>query len=220
MKKSQTKPVKKPRRLGRPSQQESKEIDEKIKAAALDMFLEHGYEAATMDAIAEAANITKRSLYARYKDKSSLFASALRKSREEWLFRGVDDEEFANKSFRDQLILLAELLLEQVTNPRIIKISRMAMIQAVKFSEEIRNSYDISLSPRIKSIVDVLESHTDQLKPAVAANPELSAELFISLITGIPARLASMGTLRQSEYEQSRLEFAVDLYLDAILNTQ
>ena len=219
MKKDPKPPAAKPRRMGRPSRKQSQEIDARIKSAALDMFIEHGYEAATMDAIAAAADITKRSLYTRYNTKEELFLSALRQSREEWHFQGMDTEEFAEKPLREQLQTLGEMLLEQVLNPRIIKISRMAMSQANNFPRELRENYDISLSPRITSIKSSLKAHESRLKPKVRDNPDMAAELFISLITGIPARLAGMGTLRDPDYEQTRVQFAVELFLDAISNS-
>ena len=55
--------------------------------AAVATFLEMGYAGASMETIAKAAGITKRSLYARYADKRAVFADVI-----PWaLARYVDD---------------------------------------------------------------------------------------------------------------------------------
>lgn len=48
-------------------------IDASIRAAALALFLEAGYDAATMDAVALRAQVSKGTLYARYASKEQLF---------------------------------------------------------------------------------------------------------------------------------------------------
>lgn len=72
----------KPGRRGRPTAERAAEIEEVIHTAALDQFLAHGFEAASMDAIAAAAAVSKGTLYARYENKEALFLSVLQGERE------------------------------------------------------------------------------------------------------------------------------------------
>ncbi|CAM3866441.1 TetR/AcrR family transcriptional regulator [Alkalicoccus chagannorensis] len=51
---------------------------EKIVLAAVDLFTQHGYEAASMAQIASAAGIKKPSIYAHYESKLAIFEDALR----------------------------------------------------------------------------------------------------------------------------------------------
>lgn len=62
---------------GRPSLAETADIDRAIRDAALRVLLEQG-EAATMQAIATAAGLSRKSLYARYPNKTELFLEAIR----------------------------------------------------------------------------------------------------------------------------------------------
>lgn len=62
---------------GRPSLAETADIDRAIRDAALRVLLEQG-EAATMQAIATAAGLSRKSLYARYPNKEELFLTAMR----------------------------------------------------------------------------------------------------------------------------------------------
>lgn len=202
--------------MGRPTASETLELNEKIKTVALNLFLDQGYEAVTMESVAEAADITKRSLYARYRDKSELFSAVMRKSKEEWTDQDIDALITNNTTLENQLLILAEALLKQALNPRIIKLARIATAQANNFPEEIKNSYDISLSPRIKSVVKVLKSHREEIENTYLDNVELTAELFIGLITGLPVRLAGYGMIRNAEFEKNRIGLAVKMFLKGI----
>lgn len=62
---------------GRPKRTEIAEIDRAIRDATLQVLLEHG-EAATMHAVAQAAGISRKSLYARHPNKEALFRDVIR----------------------------------------------------------------------------------------------------------------------------------------------
>ncbi len=50
--------------------------------AALDLFLEHGYEGTSMEAVARAAGVTKPVVYACFAGKDELFRALLRREEE------------------------------------------------------------------------------------------------------------------------------------------
>lgn len=204
------------RRMGRPTAEESQALDDRIKAVALNLFLDHGYEAVTMEAVAEAADITKRSLYARYRDKSELFSAALRKSKDEWATRNIDVTAEQQASLEEKLITVADGLLKHVLDPRVIKMARMATAQANQFPEEIKSRYDIALSPRIRSVAKILEHHKGEIDGAYIKDVEVTAELFLGLITGVTARLAGFGMIRSSAFERRKVRIAVRLFIDGI----
>src|SRR4029453_705548 len=68
------------RRPGRPTLSNEQLLDR-----ALDLFLEQGFERTSIDAITAAAGMAKRTVYARYGDKLSLFRAALHRAIEEWI---------------------------------------------------------------------------------------------------------------------------------------
>jgi TetR/AcrR family transcriptional regulator, mexJK operon transcriptional repressor len=69
---------------GRPTRSDARSIDRALLNAARQSFLERGYSQTTLEEIARAAGITKPTLYARYADKSALFAALMRDRLEEW----------------------------------------------------------------------------------------------------------------------------------------
>src|SRR3990170_879801 len=66
-----------PGRGRRPTLEQAAQLDRDVRDHALHLFLEHGYEGTSMNAIARAAGTTKASLYARFPSKESLFDSVL-----------------------------------------------------------------------------------------------------------------------------------------------
>lgn len=62
---------------GRPTKETAEKLGEHILQAALQEFIDNGFEAAHMEAIARAAHVSKRTLYARYKSKEDLLRAAL-----------------------------------------------------------------------------------------------------------------------------------------------
>lgn len=65
------------RTKGRPSLDQAAAIDRAIKEAALRELLDKG-EAATLNAVAQSAGLTRKTVYARYSSKTELFMAAVR----------------------------------------------------------------------------------------------------------------------------------------------
>jgi AcrR family transcriptional regulator len=55
-------------RPGRPTRAAAKKLDERLRQAAVDTFLQYGFDGTTMEEVARAASISKKTLYARYAD--------------------------------------------------------------------------------------------------------------------------------------------------------
>src|ERR1700758_3193892 len=74
-------PAAKPRRVavrsGRPPKQLAGEVDARILGAARRVFLERGFEGASIDEIAEVARSGKPTIYARFRDKRALFTGVV-----------------------------------------------------------------------------------------------------------------------------------------------
>jgi AcrR family transcriptional regulator len=64
-------------RFGRPPKGLAGEVDARILDAARKVFLEHGFEGASIDEIAEVARSGKPTIYARFRDKRALFTEVV-----------------------------------------------------------------------------------------------------------------------------------------------
>ncbi|WP_029415852.1 TetR/AcrR family transcriptional regulator [Brevundimonas bacteroides] len=105
--------------------------DEAILLAAGDLFMEHGYEAVSLDAVAQRAGVSKATIYARYADKDALFAAVLRQECE----RAVSLDSFSpdpNQSVRDTLIVLATRFLDLVTGEKAMQMNRVLVAETAR----------------------------------------------------------------------------------------
>src|SRR4029077_10540090 len=64
-------------RFGRPPKELAGEVDGRILDAARKVFLERGFEGASIDEIAEVARSGKPTIYARFRDKGALFTAVV-----------------------------------------------------------------------------------------------------------------------------------------------
>lgn len=67
------------RRRGRPSRAEAERRIEHLLDVAAAVFIEEGYNAATIEGIAQAAGFWKQAIYQRYGDKPTLFAAVVKR---------------------------------------------------------------------------------------------------------------------------------------------
>jgi AcrR family transcriptional regulator len=197
------------RRSGRPTREEAAQIDLDLREAALRVFLDHGYEGASVAAMASAAGTTKASLYARYASKEQLFVAVFNwaTQRTDWPFPQADPPDFDDLD--GALTAIATDSQRRALDPSMVKLSRIAISQAERFPDIARNA---ATSPRQQLVVDVLKHHVANGE-IVADDVDILAEHFIAMVAGMPARLASMGIVRGPEVQRRRLEVAVQLFV-------
>ena len=109
-----------------------KSIDSDLLNAAADEFLAHGYEAASLDAIAAAAGSTKPALYRRYAGKESLFEAVLRHLAAEF---EIDLAHLAidRRAPETVLLELAEFYHRHIGSPRVQAMTRLLISENIRF---------------------------------------------------------------------------------------
>ena len=99
--------------------------NEELLDKALDLFLEHGFERTSIDAITAAAGVAKRTVYLRYGDKKSLFKAALERAIEEWIIPIEKLRAAETEDLEQTLLRIAHLLVSNVTSPASIRLLRI-----------------------------------------------------------------------------------------------
>lgn len=118
---------------GRPKLTEAADIDRAIGEAALKILLEQG-EGATMNAIAIAAGISRKSLYARFANKTELFLMVIPA-----LLAEVQSLEYrASGNAEQQLRGFIEQALEVVSRPKAQALQRLLAMDA-GYAEALRS---------------------------------------------------------------------------------
>jgi AcrR family transcriptional regulator len=201
---------------GRPTTEQAARLDNAVREAALQMFLERGYEGTSMDAIASAAGTTKASLYARYPSKDEIFATVLNwaASRKDWPF--PDDEPPAPDDLEVALTAVAEASVRRALHPSLVQLSRIAISQAARFPELGRSTLSVGAWERRGVVVELLEHHAATGAIVLVDDPEILAEDFLAMVSGMPARLASLGVLREPDDQSERTRIAVRLFVRSL----
>jgi TetR/AcrR family transcriptional repressor of mexJK operon len=110
-----------------------------IRAAAKHLFLQHGFQATSTDAIAATASISKETLYRYYAKKEDLFVDVLRSLTIERLFWAQLMEQSTEPKNTQELRLLlqttAQGLLETMMQPEYLAILRLIVAESPRFPE-------------------------------------------------------------------------------------
>jgi AcrR family transcriptional regulator len=212
---ARTQPPESERRGGRPTHAEAAALHQRLREAAVKTFLEKGYDATTMVAIAEAAGITKATLYARYADKRAVFLDVI-----PWAFsRAVQletDQPVDDDDLRGALTAIGRGALKHALNPDIVQLHKIARNEAHRFPEFALGADSFGWARRQQQVMDVLRRHRDA-GDVELDDIELAAEHFLAMVEVLPARLADFGVYRSRKEEQRHLTHAVDLFLRGVL---
>jgi TetR/AcrR family transcriptional regulator, mexJK operon transcriptional repressor len=202
-------------RRGRPTRAQAQQLEIRLREAAVSAFLDHGYDRATMEMIAEAAGITKRTLYARYPDKRAVFLDVI-----PWaLSRSVEDDSIPDTDdddLEDALLAIGRGALRRALDPDIVRLHRIAMAESPRFSEFSVSAETFGWSSRHRQVIALLRRHEDA-GDIELDDIELAAEHFLALVEVLPARLADFGVYRSRRQEERHLKHAVRLFLRGIL---
>jgi TetR/AcrR family transcriptional regulator, mexJK operon transcriptional repressor len=165
--------------------------DEAILLAAGDLFLEHGYEAASVDAVAREAGVSKATIYARYADKEALFRAVLTHECE----RAVMPSSFfpdADQSVRDVLITLAERFVDLVTGEKAMGMHRVLVSEGVRAPRVSELFYETAVETLKNRFADWLRGQTAAGRLAVR-DADGAAWRFLGAVKGEAHLRASLG---------------------------
>ncbi|MFM6932179.1 MAG: TetR/AcrR family transcriptional regulator [Novosphingobium sp.] len=112
-------------RRGRPSKADAAQIDRRVLDAAWNVFLESGYEVATIEQIAERAGITKTTLYLRHNDKSALLRATVNDRMSQWSLENSRKGWIEGKTLEERLVSLACRILAMGNHPDILATTRL-----------------------------------------------------------------------------------------------
>jgi len=190
-------------------------IEHRLRAAAIEAFVEYGFDGTTMESVATAAGITKRTLYAKYADKHALFAAVIPQALAEMPFLGVALE-VPDGDLDRSLRQMARQIVERLVDPKAVKLRRLALLEADRIAELDPVEGADLWSTSLLSIVELLASHAESGE-IVADNPEVAADLFLAMVAGSPTIWADFGLFRSPEELDRHITNAVDLFLSGVL---
>jgi AcrR family transcriptional regulator len=182
-----------PRRGGRPSRAAAEQLGERILEIATELFLRDGYGSTSIEAIAQAAGMSKRTFYARYAGKPELFAAVVARIVEQ-LRPPPDVPLLAGATLPEILERLAGLMLRAALSPRALALNRLIVAESGRFPELLSGLGGERGRPEaIALISSLLESRLEQ--PLAHDDAQFAAGQFIQMVVSWPQRRAlGLGT--------------------------
>ena len=201
---------------GRPRRDQVEQRKTELLDHALDLFLERGFERTTIDAIAASVGMAKRTVYARYGDKATLFQAALQ--------RAIDDMvvpvETLRAAERDDLepclLGIARILVANLMSREGLRLMRITNSEAYRMPEIGAYTYDRGTRVTIAYLADLFRRLKRVEGRAMAeAEAEDAAVAFLNLLGG-PARTTAWGMELDAAEIDRQTRYRVGLFIHGV----
>lgn len=184
---------------------------EAIVQAATTLFQKHGFDGISMDRVAEAAEVSKRTLYNHFPSKEELFAHVCRVA---WPGGSSPLAAYQpGRPLREQLTLFVEQKLAQLSDDNVLSLARVALNSILHSSEWAQDLHQRMGDLDVETLKWVCAAHNDgALRDC---RPGLAALLLDALITGMglwPQVSMRRGKLAPDEQRQISAEI-VEMFM-------
>ncbi|WP_045225064.1 TetR/AcrR family transcriptional regulator [Methyloterricola oryzae] len=205
---------------GRPTREESEQLSLRIIQVAHRLMLERGYAATSIEAIARAAGVAKRTLYDRFPDKRALFAAILQHRLELNLFPGLEQAASETRDIEQALKSIGSHLLAVALTEDAIAMRRLITAEAGRFPELQTVLYEQGFSRLAACIEEILMRGVKSGELAIE-DTGFAAEQFIHMVHG-PVQCQATHGVKSCAVNEQRAYMAkvVDLFLNGCRPTQ
>ncbi|MCJ2095711.1 TetR/AcrR family transcriptional regulator [Methylobacterium sp. J-072] len=205
---------------GRPTREEAARREARIVEVATRLFIERGFDGTSIDAVAEAAGVSKPTLYSRYQDKRALFEAVLQDRIREWLapLSAAAEMQALRAAPRDAATVLDELsrnLLARSHAPGAAALTRCIAAQAIQFPNLARLAYEEGWLRGVRAFGRLLVVMAEQGRIAIDC-PEITADLCLNLVLGRSSNQALYGIEVDGEVQEKRRRAAVAVFLAGV----
>jgi AcrR family transcriptional regulator len=196
---------------GRPTATEAAQLETTILDAATVAFLAEGYAATTIEAVARACGVAKRTIYARWNGKPALFRAAVEQLMARWLSDAGDWE--AADNLETALDGAAARILAVALTPEAVALHRLLIAESARFPELPLMMHQAGAGEGTARIAALLE-HAIARGTLPRQDTAFAAEQFLHLVLAGPQRRA-LGLGHRLDEQQTKLwrKAAVALFL-------
>lgn len=208
-------------RGGRPTKTAAIERDQRLIEVATRLFLDRGFEATSLDAVAEAARVSKPTVYSRYGDKRGLFAAVLRREIARWLAPLSAAAEMqlssaADISVEQRLVEIGREMLTFTCGPDAVAFSRMMTSQAINFPDVAKLGKEEGWLKAVATTARFFD-HLVAQGALDVEDTTIAAEVFLDVVVGHTHRMATFGTALELKPAEKRMRVAIKLFLAGAL---
>lgn len=200
---------------GRPTRERAQQRHDELLDSALDLFLDKGFEQATIEAIAASVGMTKRTVYARYADKAALFKASVQRAIERLIVPDATLQALETDDFEATLTAVARLRVAQVMTPAGLKLQRIINTESYRFPEIFTMAYEQRTRQVVEFLAGLMRREIAAGRVALV-DPESAARVFLSMVVSGPVRIIVSGNRITRKEIEDRLQFAIGLFLNGV----
>ncbi|MEI7608451.1 MAG: TetR/AcrR family transcriptional regulator [Rhodospirillaceae bacterium] len=182
--------------------------------AARRLFMERGYGATSMDAVALEAGVSKATLYAHFASKAELFSAIVAAECHRFV-PTLDESEVDHLPVREALTRIGRRFLDLLISPPALSAYRVVIAEALRFPELGRAFYDAGPATTLSVLAGYLDRATRRGDLAVK-DPVTAASLLVGMFRShlqLRILLGVVDGVGDAERDH-HVRAAVDLFLD------
>jgi TetR/AcrR family transcriptional regulator, mexJK operon transcriptional repressor len=182
---------------------------------AAEVFLEQGFEGASVGEIARRAKASKQTIYSRYPSKAELLQAVVQR-RADLNYRRLSSLLIFEDSPRKALTGFGYGLLGIVLDPNAMGILRLVYMESCRFPELGKILYRCGPGPCLRLVESYLAQQTAAGRLEIPILT-IAAEQFLDMLTGRLVMRSALGLspTPSDEDKKLRVESAVDVFLKA-----
>ena len=193
--------------------------EQEVLDVATAYFLKHGYQGASINAMARSSGISKESIYRYFSSKKQLFEAVICRELAEYQ-AGVRRALSAEKTMdlREALINIAETVLEVATTDRTLALRRLIFDEARRSPDVGQHYYKIGPEYAFAAVEAIFRSHQSESE----FDPAILSRHFLALVAWRPIleRECALGPAPTRAQIRARVEPTVRDFMKAFLKSK
>ncbi|AIT06219.1 hypothetical protein MC45_07245 [Sphingomonas taxi] len=187
-------------RRGRPTAKQVEAIDNALIATARRHFLENGFDAVAMEAIAFELGVSKTTLYGRFPSKEALFHAIVEDAVARWSAEASEADSELTDDIDQRLRHHVRVIARSHDNPEVQAFQRIIVSTAGRFPELAKSMHDVGSLYIINLIArDIRDAAARDGIPA--RDPESIATRIVASMTGWYLQQSLIRTVSNAEFD-------------------
>lgn len=169
---------------GRPTREQIELRNQELLERSLDLFLEHGFEATTIETISNTIGMSRRTIYARYGDKTTLFKAALQGAIDEWVVPVAELQAAETDDLEETLLRIARKWSGRLRTPSGTRLLRIANTELFRMPEIGTYMWEQTAQSTISYLVDLFTRRLRPGDPEMTDAVDAAAAFLILVVQG------------------------------------
>jgi AcrR family transcriptional regulator len=187
---------------------------DEILDAATHVFLDRGFEATSMDLVAQASGAARRTLYNQFESKEALFSAMIERIWRDFPALDITSDAQALADPRVGLTRLGEAVADFWAPDQAVALVRMVIAEGVRVPALAERFLEAGKAPAMRAVIGYVRKLTERRLLRVD-DPELAAKQFMGMINEplLWLRLLGVEPARGAQERKRVVEGAVGMFL-------